>query len=175
MTSALPFPSDDAGTHGEDPRGDETLSFFDQPQQGISPALAADGSDPGVIPVALGGMAIVSGMVAILIALNGRLLTPLGLFILAMTAVLAYVAWRTRVRRLDVTVSSGIVYIESAETTLRFDLSSEGTRVEVHGQPEDADWHVTFLRRSLDPFVATPAMVDPERFLDQLRSTRPEL
>lgn len=195
MTSASPFPSDDDARVNPDEEtdrperttelgadaapdnevGDESWSLFDQPQPIGTWSRAADGSDPGVLPVGLAATAFVAGMVAMLTALNGRLLSPLGLFMVALAAVLAYLTWRTRVQRVAVTVSRGIVYIESARSAQRFDLNSESTRVEVHGRPHDPDWQVRFLRRSLDPVVVTPAMVDPAEFLEQLRVWRTDL
>ncbi|HYG94307.1 MAG TPA: hypothetical protein VD859_12035 [Nocardioides sp.] len=156
--------------------GDQGFSLFDQPpKEEHRRGLSADGSDPRVLSLVLAAIAVVAGMVALLALVNGNLLTPFGLVMVALTLVLAFAAARTRVQPVEAHVRGGIVYIEKGGSTYRFDLSSAGTNVEVQGKPGDAFWQVRFLRRHLDPFVVDADMVDPEEFMRQLREHRPEL
>ena len=155
-----------------DPSG---LSLFDDlPDEGAGPR-AADGSDPAVLPIALGATALVAAMVALLAALNGGLGSPVALVMLGLACLLAYLAWNSRVERFEVSVSRGMVYIDSSSNSYRFDLRQPTTEVEMTGQPGQPGWQVRFLRRHLDPFTVDATMVDPGEFVRQLREWRPEL
>jgi hypothetical protein len=56
-----------------------------------------------------------------------------------------------------------------------FDLSSQYTRFEVHGQPGHRGWKVLFPRRGMEPFTVDASMVDPDDFMRVLRFFRPQL
>lgn len=156
---------------------DGDFSLF-QDQLTSQPSLAADGSDPGVLPIALGGTALVGFMVVILTTVNGRLFQPFGIAMVAITAALAYFAWQTRVERIEVQISDGgVVYVERSSTgALRFDLRSTSTHVAMTGEPGTTSWELTFMRGSgMDPFTVTAAMVDSTSFVQRVRAFRPEL
>ena len=151
------------------------LSLFDDVAPDTTPGLAADGSDPGVLPMALGAMAVVTAMVTLLAALDRGLGSPVALVMLALTCLLGYLAWQSRVESFEVSVSRGMVYVDSSSASYRFDLRTESTQVEMTGQPGEAGWQVRFLRRHLDPFTVDASMVDPAEFVRQLREWRPKL
>ena len=81
----------------------------------------------------------------------------------------------TRVVPVDVHVSRGMVYVDRGESSYRFDLRRAETKVEMVGQPGDADWAVHFPRRGMDSFVVNGSMVDAAEFTRQLREYRPSL
>ena len=142
------------------------------------PTLAADGSDPGVLPIALAGTGLVALMVAVIAGFNGRLLEPFGIGMVAITAALIYFAWQTRVERIEVQISrGGVVYVERSSTgSLRFDLGSPSTRVTISGEPGTHSWALTFARGGgRDSFTVTAAMVDSIDFTRRVRAFRPEL
>jgi hypothetical protein len=56
-----------------------------------------------------------------------------------------------------------------------FDLSSQYTRFEVHGEPGHRGWKVLFPRRGMAPFTVDASMVDPDDFMRVLRFFRPSL
>ena len=153
----------------------EPFSIFGDADPDDAAGPHHDGTDPQVVPLALGATAVVGAMVALLALLNGNLFTPFGLVILALTCALAYAATRARPQPVEVNVTRGIVYAEHKGTTYRFDLHSDATHVEMVGQPGDAYWQVKFLRRNMDPFVVDTDMVDPASFVAQLREYRPSL
>ena len=156
---------------------DGDFSLF-QDQLMSQPSLAADGSDPGVLPIALGGTALVGFMVVVLTTVNGRLFQPFGIAMMAITAALAYFAWQTRVERIEVQISDGgVVYVERSSTgALRFDLRSTSTHVAMTGEPGTTSWELTFTRGGgLDPFTVTGAMVDSTAFVQRVRTFRPDL
>lgn len=155
--------------------GEEQLALFQARPEHSEPLLSGDGSDAGVLPMALTGVAVVSAMVALLSWANSGLTAFFTLLTLALTAVLAYFAWQTRVIKVSVEISRGIAYIEAGGSTHRFDLRNEATQLEIRGEPGDARWQVRFLRRAMDPFVVDATMVDPRHFMAQLREWRPEL
>ena len=154
---------------------DGRLSLFDDLAPDDTPGRAADGSDPGVLPIALGGTAVVTTMVGLLAAFDRGLFSPVALLMLALTGVLGYLAWNSRVERFQVSVSRGIVYVDSSSTNYRFDLRTSTTQVEMVGEPGQPGWQVRFLRGHLDPFTVDATMVDPAGFVRQLREWRPEL
>lgn len=165
---------------GSAPRQDSVDGDFSlfQDQLTSQPSLAADGSDPGVLPIALGGTALVGFMVVVLTTANGRLFQPFGIAMVAITAALAYFAWQTRVERIEVQISDGgVVYVERSSTgALRFDLRSTSTHVSMTGAPGTTSWELTFTRGGgLDPFTVTGAMVDSTAFVERVRTFRPDL
>lgn len=151
------------------------LSLFDDVPDEEAGARATDGSDPAVLPIALGATALVAAMVALLAALDRGLASPVALVMLGLTCLLAYLAWNSRVERFEVSVRRGMVYIDSSSNSYRFDLRQPTTELEMTGQPEQPGWQVRFLRRHLDPFTVDATMVDPVEFVRQLREWRPEL
>ena len=56
-----------------------------------------------------------------------------------------------------------------------FDMASEYTQVEVHGEPGKRGWKVLFPRRGMPPFAIDHTMVDPDDFMRVLRFFRPQL
>jgi hypothetical protein len=151
------------------------LSLFDDLPDAEPNPRAADGSDPAVLPIALGATALVAAMVALLAALDRGLASPVALVMLGLACLLAYLAFQSRVERFEVSVSRGMVYIDSSSNSYRFDLRQPTTEVEMTGQPGEPGWQVRFLRRHLDPFTVNSTMVDPVEFVRQLREWRPEL
>jgi len=154
---------------------DGSLSLFEGDPGPGSDRLTGDGSDPRILSLVLGATAVVAAMVALLALLNGKIATPFGVVMIALTIGLAWGAARTRVVPVEVSVVRGIVYVEQGETTYRFDLRKPGTQVEVSGRPGESGWAVRFPRRNLDPFVVDGSMVDAADFTRQLREYRPEL
>jgi hypothetical protein len=151
------------------------ISLFDDLAPDDPQGRAADGSDPGVVPIALGGTAVVTAMIGLLAAIDRGLFSPVALLMFALTCLLGYLAWNSRVERFQVSVSRGMVYIDSSSNSYRFDLRTPTTQIEMIGQPGERGWQVRFLRRHLDPFPVDASMVDPVEFVRQLREWRPEL
>jgi hypothetical protein len=154
---------------------DGRLSIFDDVPDDDTPGRAADGSDPAVLPLALGGTAVVTAMVGLLAAFDRGLVSPVSLLMFALTGLLAYLAWNSRVETFEVSVSRGMVYVDSSSSSYRFDLRTSTTQIEMSGQPGEPGWEVRFLRRHLEPFKIDASMVDPTEFVHQLRQWRPEL
>lgn len=148
-------------------------SIFDGGSPGDG--LALDGSDPRVLSMALAATSVVAGMVAVLALLNDNLGTPFGIAMTATTLGLAYAAARTRVQATEVTVTNGVVYARKGETSYRFDVRQPGTSLDMVGQPGDPSWQVYFHRKGMDDFVVDARMVDPHRFVRELREHRPDL
>jgi hypothetical protein len=153
----------------------DRLSLFDDLPPDDGRGVASDGSDPTVVPMALGATAVVTAMVAVLAAVDRGVFSPVALLMLALTILLGYLAWNSRVEKYEVSVGRGMVYIDSSSTSYRFDLRSSTTQVEMTGEPGEPGWQVRFLRRHLDPFAVDASMVDPHEFVRQLREWRPEL
>ncbi|RHW23514.1 hypothetical protein D0Z08_29300 [Nocardioides immobilis] len=152
------------------------MSIFDGPDDGSAGAgLARDGSDPRVLSMILAATAVVAGMVALLALINGNLFTTFGFAMILTTVGLAYAASRTRVMGVDVSITRGVVYIKKGESSYRFDVRQDGTRVDMVGQPGDAFWQLRFHRKGLDDFVVDADMVEPHEFVRQLREYRPGL
>jgi len=170
VAEELAAEEEDGGSQPVDPT---TLSLFDDPQPVAAPSLAADGSDPGVLPMALIGVSVVAGMAAVLAFVNDR--AGFGIVMLGITVLLLWFASATWVTPIEVSVNRGIVYVDEGSSKHRFDLRNERTQVEMSGEPGDRDWEVRFVRRGLDPFVIRDGMVDARAFVSQLREWRPEL
>jgi hypothetical protein len=119
--------------------------------------------------------AVVAGLVALLALLNGNLDTPFGFTMVLVALGLAWASARTRVGGVQVSITNGVVYIEKGESSYRFDVRNEHTRLEMQGDPGDSYWQVMFYRKGMDPFVVDGDMVDPEEFVRQLREWRPGL
>lgn len=169
-------PDPDASEPGAEQPADP-LSIFEEARSGEAGATpapdATDGRDPGVLPMALLGLAVVGALVAGLALVNGR--TVFGLVLVGAAALLGWGArasWEAPVR---VSVVHGVVVVAQGEEEHRFDLRTEATRVEMHGQPGDVDWQVRFPRRGREPVVVHGAHVDAARFVAQLREHRPDL
>ena len=158
--------------HAVDP---DRLSLFDDLPPDDTPGVAENGSDPAIVVLALGGTAVVTGVVAVYAALDRGLFSPVALLLSAVTVLLGYLAWNSREETWEVSVGRGMVYIDSSSDSYRFDLRSSTTKIEMTGQPGDAGWQLSFLRRHLDPFTVDATMVDPVEFVRQVREWRPEL
>jgi hypothetical protein len=153
----------------------DRLSLFDDLPPDDTHDLADNVSDPAVVTLALGGTAVITGVVALYAAFDRGLFSPIALLLLAVTVLLGYLAWNSREETFEVSVSRGMVYIDSSSDSYRFDLRSSTTKIEMTGQPGDAGWQLSFLRRHLDPFTVDATMVDPVEFMRQVREWRPEL
>ena len=153
----------------------DRLSLFDDLPPEATTDLADSPRDSTVVPVALGATAVVTGMVALFAMFDRGLFSPLTLLLLALTCLLGYLALNSRVETFEVSVSRGMVYIDSSSDSYRFDLRSSTTQLEMVGQPGDPGWQLNFLRRHLDPFTVDASMVDPVEFVQQIREWRPEL
>ncbi len=153
----------------------DRLSLFDDLPPDDTHRVSEDGSDPAVVLLALGGTAVVTGVVAVYAALDRGLFSPVALLLLAVTVLLGYLAWNSREETWQVSVGRGMVYIDSSSDSYRFDLRSSTTKIEMTGQPGNAGWQLRFLRRHLDPFTVDATMVDPVEFVRQVREWRPEL
>ncbi|TWG92512.1 hypothetical protein L615_007000000230 [Nocardioides sp. J9] len=151
---------------------DSHLSLFDGTTED---RLVGDGSDPRVLSLVLGATAVVAGMVTLLTILNGKIVSPFGVVMIALTVGLAWGAARTRVVPVEVSVVRGMVYVQQGELSYRFDLRRPETDVQVVGEPGSPTWAVRFGRRGLDPFVIDASMVDSVEFTGRLREYRPEL
>jgi hypothetical protein len=151
-----------------------SLSLFDGSSTS-GDRLTGDGSDPRVLSLVLGSTAVVAAMVALLALVNGKLGTPFGVIMVALTIGLAWGAARSRVVPVEISVVRGMVYIQQGESSYRFDLRKSETAVDMVGRPGEAGWTVHFGRRGLDPFVVDSSMVDAVEFTRQLREHRPEL
>lgn len=151
------------------------LTLFDESTSGpTGPRTAPDGSDPGVTAIALGAVALVAVLVAVLSMANSGI-TFFTLLMVIAAAGLAWAGWRARVVPVHVSVTDGVVYVESSRTTHRFNVRSNTTRIHLRGRPGDADWRVRFTHGVLDPCDVDATMVVPEEFLAQLRAYRPDL
>lgn len=153
---------------------EEQIPIFDGTGP-VGSGLARDGSDPRVLSMILAATAVVAGMVALLALVNGNLDSPFGVAMIVATLALAYAAARTRVPRVEVSVSRGVVYVVKGETSYRFDLRQEHTSVEMVGRPGDSYWQVQFHRKGMDDLVVDADMVDPHEFVRLLHEHRPNL
>lgn len=151
-----------------------SLSLFEGGTATHQPA-SGNGADARVIPVVLGATAVVSGMVVVLSFLNDNLFSIFGIAMVAVTAALAWGAAATRVEPVSVSIARGVVHVEKGDSKYRFDLSNEETKVEQLGRPEDADWQITFARRYTGPIHVDASMVDPVRFVAEVKQYRPSL
>lgn len=157
-----------------EPDDDASLSLFDQAQGGEPGSmLAPDGSDPTVLPMALLGLAVVGGLAAGLALLGGR--TTFGLVALGVAALLGWGSRATWVVPVEVHVDRGVVLVAQGRERHRFDLRTDATRVEVHGEPGDLDWQVRLTCAGTDTVVVHGGQVDAEAFLARLREHRPDL
>ncbi len=138
-------------------------------------SATGDGTDAGILVVAVGAVAMVSVMVVVLVALSGELLSVGG----AMTVLIAVgLLWGTRrawaLRSPRASVEDGVVVLRGRTGVHRFDLRRDTTGVRVVGEPGDRGWRVVLERRGLDDLVVTPSATDPEAFTTELRRWRPD-
>lgn len=158
----------------QDQRDESDLGIFARSTPLTSkPSLAADGSDPGVLPMGLTGLTIVAAMVTVLAFINQGALHLFTLVMVGLTLLLGYAAWTTRVTRVEVRVQRGVVYVDRGGEVRSFDLRTAATEVEVTGKPTDEDWQVTLTKRTGDPETITARIVDPQWFTAQLHEHRP--
>jgi type II secretory pathway component PulK len=94
---------------------------------------------------------------------------------LVVLAIAAYAANRLRPGDVRIGIDGGVVSIALNGSQHRFDLTNPATELRIQGTPDDADWQVHFLRRTLPPLVVDARMVDPVSFTSALRKWRPEL
>jgi hypothetical protein len=73
------------------------------------------------------------------------------------------------------TVRQGQLEVLQQGSKFNFDMASEYTRVEVHGEPGNRGWKVLFPRRGMPPFAIDATMVDADDFMRVLRFFRPSL
>ena len=73
------------------------------------------------------------------------------------------------------TVHQGQLEVVQQGSRYIFDMASQYTHVEVHGQPGKHGWKVLFPRRGMAPFAVDATMVDPDDFMRVLRFFRPQL
>jgi hypothetical protein len=73
------------------------------------------------------------------------------------------------------TVHQGQLEVVQQGARMVFDMASQYTLVEVHGQPGERGWHVVFPRRGMPPFKVDASIVDPDDFMRVLRFFRPQL
>ena len=151
------------------------LTLFDEAETEEAPLRPVGAGEPGVLPITIAAIATVALVAGLTSLFNRGLLDPFTLAMLAVGIGLGRVAWLTRVVRVEVTVDDGIVTVVRGDTTHRFDLRSETTRVQTSGRPGDADWRIRFYRRGLDPIDLDARIVEPESFLAKLREYRPAL
>jgi hypothetical protein len=147
------------------------LTLFED-SEALSPG---SGADHGVLPVALGGVAFVLLAVGVLSLFNNGLFSPFTLLMLGVAGVLGWTAWEVRPQSTDVRIEDGVVRIERAGSSYRFDLGNDTCRVDTFGQPGDADWRAVFRRGRLEPFTVDASMVDAPTFVAELRKYRPNL
>jgi hypothetical protein len=157
--------------HDSQEAANSSLSLFEG-GSGTGVRTGGEQSDTRILSLVLTATAVVSAMVVLLALLNGNLLSVFGLFMLLLTAGLAWGAIATRVEPTTVYVTRGVVHIEQGDTKYRFDLSHRDTRIEQHGAPGDADWRVVLSRRHTGPFTVDATLVDPEKFAAQVEQYR---
>jgi len=73
------------------------------------------------------------------------------------------------------TVTGGSLEIHRGGSRAAFDLTDQGTRIEVVGRPGGPRWKVILRRRSLPAYVIDGSMVEPAEFMRVLRYYRTEL
>jgi hypothetical protein len=148
-----------------------SLSLFEG-GSGTGVRTGGQQSDTRILSLVLTATAVVSAMVVLLALLNGNLFSVFGLFMVVLTAGLAWGAVATRVEPTTVYVTRGVVHVEQGDSKYRFDLSHRDTTVEQHGKPGDDDWRVVLSRRHTGPFTIDATLVDPDRFAAQLAQYR---
>ena len=127
------------------------------------------------VTVVLAGIALIAAGVAVQAALADGLFTARAAIAAGIALVLVWILLQRRARVTEVYLEDGVVHVEGRESHVRFDLGNPNVRVELAGSPEDRDWKVLFLRRSLPPFVVNRKLADPELFTEAVRQWRPEL
>jgi hypothetical protein len=128
-----------------------------------------------LLTVLAGLGALIGAGVVVAMALDGRLLTPVGIAASVVSGVLALASALSRTRSATVWIDRGTVHIEGPAGHHQFDLTSENTRLQMVGEPGRRGWRVEFLRRAMSPFVVDGTMVDAHAFVDAVRRWRPDL
>jgi hypothetical protein len=67
-------------------------------------------------------------------------------------------------------VHGGVLEVQRAGKTERFDLTSGYTVLRVEGSPRSSRWKVLIERPANDPFVINRSMVDPKAFMRVLQA-----
>jgi hypothetical protein len=102
--------------------------------------------------------------------------TPqIGVAVIVAAAAIAIWAIRAGASVTRLTVHQGQLEVLQQGGRFVFDMSSQYTMVEVHGEPGERGWHVLFPRRGMAPFKVDATMVDPDDFMRVLRFFRPQL
>ena len=100
--------------------------------------------------------------------------TPsIGLAAIAVLATVMVWAIRSGASVTTLEVHQGQLQVIQQGGRFIFDLSSQYTRFEVHGEPGHRGWKVLFPRRGMAPFTVDASMVDPDDFMRVLRFFRP--
>uniref|UniRef100_UPI001D0C0F35 hypothetical protein n=1 Tax=Nocardioides dongkuii TaxID=2760089 RepID=UPI001D0C0F35 len=121
------------------------------------------------------GAAALAALATAYLAVTDEPLAPAAITGAVVTLVLLVTGLVARSSSGYVTVAGGVVEIVDGERHHRFDLTSDGTVLEVHGTPGQRGWRVDFVRRSLPPITVDARMVDPVAFTQVLRRWRPDL
>ena len=148
------------------------LTLFDHASGPPGKRIAADGSDLAVLPVALGSVAVVVALVAVITVAAGRF-SFVTVALLVAAAGLAWAALRTRVTPVTVQVDDGVVRVVEGGVPRTFDLRNDSVKLDVQGRPGDPGWRVRLYRRALEPADVDASVVDPEEFMAVVREFRP--
>ena len=100
---------------------------------------------------------------------------PIGLATIVVLATGVVWAIRAGASVTTLTVRQGQLEVVQQGGKYVFDMASEYTMVEVHGEPGKRGWKVLFPRREMAPFAIDATMVDPDDFMRVLRFFRPSL
>ncbi len=119
-----------------------------------------------------GAVAAVAGVIAILLALRGDLVSPGGLSSAAVALVSVLLVVQLGALKRVVTLRDGTLDVVQGDARHRFDLTTEKTQIQMMGQPGDKDWQMLLARRGLSPVAIGPSEVDPEPFVEAVRQWR---
>ena len=127
------------------------------------------------IGLVAGAVAGLGGLFVAIMALQGNLVTPPGIFagVIALVALLIFL--RLGAMSSSVTLADGMLEVVYGDNQHKFDLTSDKTVVEMYGDPGDRDWRMALVRRGLSPVEIDGRAVDPEPFTEAMRQWRPNL
>ena len=109
------------------------------------------------------------------IALDVKDTQSIGVAAIAVLATATVWAIRAGASVTKMQVHQGHLEVTQQGSRYVFDLASQYTRFEVHGEPGHRGWKVLFPRRGMPPFAVDATMVDPHDFMRVLRFFRPQL
>jgi hypothetical protein len=124
--------------------------------------------------VLLSVAALCAAGVAVYLAYLDRLASTPGVVTAAVTLALVFAISRAGTTT-TVEIRRGVVHLEGHDATVRFDLTSAATLVQMVGQPAEPGWKVVFLRKTRPPVSVDSSMVEPHAFVSALRGWRPDL